>query len=324
MVSDKRQVVDYLASLGVPECNLVDRLAAWKSVRGFAAKPYCYIIWRVDLDRPIPFYVGIGRRKRILDHETKAYEARNLHKAAIFARHSRLGLDPLYSIYAHSLAEAEAANLEIELISRIGRRKPDGGPLSNLTAGGDGVLGLPRNGSTYSQCRAVVINDHHYPSMTRAAEAFGISVSGVQQRIEAGWPGYKYLGEDPRPPLPGFRGVRTRRVTIEGRQFNSMKEAARHLNTDIRNVLQRIKDGREGYHYSENPPPPPRIKWKARFVPVSVNGEIHLSVNRAAEAFGVSRRCVRMRCRNPNFPSWRYAEQGTHAPGRSKDGDVGE
>jgi len=91
-----------------------------------------------------PFYVGKGKRKRLLIHKESAALERGLK-----SRKSRLickikketGSDPIVKKYKEELSESEAFDLEIKMIKVIGRYDLGLGPLSNLTDGGDGVSG---------------------------------------------------------------------------------------------------------------------------------------------------------------------------------------
>jgi hypothetical protein len=95
---------------------------------------YVYVLF----DRHgIPFYVGMGKGKRWLEHEY----GKNLKKP--FSRNSviketvaTLGEVPKIKI-AERLSHTEAIALEITFIAAIGRRP--GGPLYNISPGGDGV-----------------------------------------------------------------------------------------------------------------------------------------------------------------------------------------
>lgn len=90
-----------------------------------------------------PFYVGRGRGTRIDQHIRLALRSKkkfyHLNKIrAIFQD----GLEPIRFKLKENLTSDESSQHEIELISKIGRRDTGHGPLTNLTAGGDGAVNM--------------------------------------------------------------------------------------------------------------------------------------------------------------------------------------
>jgi hypothetical protein len=96
-----------------------------------AANSYVYLISRSD---GTPCYVGKGKRRRMHEH---AKHTANRHLARIYAKAD--GVLPVRKI-DEKLTGALATELEVFLIKEIGREK-NGGPLVNLTDGGDGTHG---------------------------------------------------------------------------------------------------------------------------------------------------------------------------------------
>jgi hypothetical protein len=92
---------------------------------------YVYILFRPD---GRPCYVGKGIGYRWLEHERDAY---NPHLARIIAKAG--GTIPKVKI-REGLTDAEARETEIAFIAAIGR-VAHGGPLVNMTDGGDGAAG---------------------------------------------------------------------------------------------------------------------------------------------------------------------------------------
>lgn len=95
---------------------------------------YVYVIFRPDGS---PCYVGKGQKDRWKKH---AWRSTNPHLAAIYK--STDCLLPIVKV-REGLLNDEANRTEIALIAAIGR-ETEGGPLVNLTGGGEGVSG-PRN-----------------------------------------------------------------------------------------------------------------------------------------------------------------------------------
>lgn len=93
---------------------------------------YVYILFRPD---GRPCYVGKGCNYRWKDHERKAS---NPHLGRIIA--SAGGVVPKIKL-REGLTNSAAIEIELALIAAIGRIK-NGGPLVNLTDGGEGVLGF--------------------------------------------------------------------------------------------------------------------------------------------------------------------------------------
>jgi len=88
-----------------------------------------------------PCYVGKGTRDRWLSHAKYGVRLANKNFANIFKKAQSLGLEVLKSKIRENLTEQEAFEIEISIIKLIGR-KENGGPLVNLTDGGEGVSGL--------------------------------------------------------------------------------------------------------------------------------------------------------------------------------------
>lgn len=91
---------------------------------------YVYVYFRPN---GIPCYVGKGKDKRWLRHFV--YTA-NRHLRNLIAKHGDL---PVIKI-RENLSAKEASEIEIALIKVIGRTV-NGGPLVNMTDGGDGAPG---------------------------------------------------------------------------------------------------------------------------------------------------------------------------------------
>lgn len=91
-----------------------------------------------------PFYIGKGKGTRA-EHHLKKYDTHNKLKNNVINKILKENLNVIVDYYKTDLQEDEAHNLEIELISKIGRRDLGTGPLTNLTAGGEGVSGYIRS-----------------------------------------------------------------------------------------------------------------------------------------------------------------------------------
>lgn len=97
-----------------------------------------------------PIYVGKGKNRRAKRHITdcknknnkKGYRRLFYQKLRKMLREKN---NPIISIYKKNLSEKEAFNIEIDLISKIGRRIDKRGPLCNNSIGGEGPSGTRKS-----------------------------------------------------------------------------------------------------------------------------------------------------------------------------------
>lgn len=95
---------------------------------------YVYALFR---ENEIPFYIGMGKGRRISSHEGEANcNKNNRYKNNVINKLKREGKQVLKMKLVEDLTREEAFNIERDLIQLIGRHP--GGPLTNLTSGGDG------------------------------------------------------------------------------------------------------------------------------------------------------------------------------------------
>lgn len=83
-----------------------------------------------------PVYIGMGKGERMYDHLNKSHSRA---MRAFITKVTRMGLPVAPELVRTGLLQAEAFDLERELIAKYRRRK-DGGTLLNLTLGGEGPL----------------------------------------------------------------------------------------------------------------------------------------------------------------------------------------
>lgn len=105
-----------------------------------------YVYVYSDPKNLVPFYVGMGKGKRYLSHLNEARKAArpsaNLHKIRKIQSILDSGQLPIIRIIDENLDYTQAAELEIFLISFVGRRDTKTGSLTNLTDGGDGTFNV--------------------------------------------------------------------------------------------------------------------------------------------------------------------------------------
>jgi len=87
-----------------------------------------------------PFYVGKGKGRRWLQHESERRDHYNPIVRRILAKTRRLGLEIPKVKIRDNLTESQAFEIETAFIKAIGRNQ-NGGPLANNTDGGEGVSG---------------------------------------------------------------------------------------------------------------------------------------------------------------------------------------
>lgn len=101
--------------------------------------PFHYGHWKFSHE---PIYVGKGKNGRYKGHLTYTpYWQGNGHKGKKIRKIQREGYDIPVRLVRIKLQEWDAFELEIKLIAKIGRHDLGTGPLTNRTAGGDGISG---------------------------------------------------------------------------------------------------------------------------------------------------------------------------------------
>ena len=104
--------------------------------------PIYYVYLYRHPDTLIPFYVGYGKNDRDVSHIKEAKNTnKNSHKLNTIRKILREEKEPIINIIDSNLSKEQACELEIFLISEIGRADLGQGPLTNLTIGGDGYVG---------------------------------------------------------------------------------------------------------------------------------------------------------------------------------------
>lgn len=95
---------------------------------------YVYVYYDTRQDQPTPFYVGKGRDIRYKHHLTETRtNTENKKKYAVIQAIFGAGLTPRIEFYKTGLTEAEAYDVEKQLIQHYGRRDlDDGGILTNI------------------------------------------------------------------------------------------------------------------------------------------------------------------------------------------------
>jgi hypothetical protein len=292
--------IDWQEKLG---CSILTRKEVYAlSLR--TDKYYVYMLWKMYLKKPIPFYVGKGHWGRILKHETPS-DDQNTYKNRVINKHRKQGIEIGYSILSWHTHEEAAFEEETRIIALIGRHDLSQGILTNKTNGGNGTRGhiALKRGDSHSAKPVYAMNNSElvrYTCIADCAEALGIDSSLVWARIRNGWPGYYYEDEGQQPVIDGYRGFYRKPIHTPSGVFESLSEAGRQLKISHKQLHKRIIFGWKGYYYVDEGQRPRRQHEKA----VEVAGVEFDSQKNAALAFEISTSSLKKRLESSNFPDW--------------------
>lgn len=137
---------------------------------------YVYVLFR--LDTGVPCYVGKGKGRRAWNHTRAGAGHSNPHLGRIIVNHGVAEV-----IVRGRLTEQEAFATEIAFIAAIGREK-HGGPLVNLTAGGDGMAGgeeHPNYGRSHSEATKAKMRAAHAGNNRGGAQHYMFGKSHTEE-----------------------------------------------------------------------------------------------------------------------------------------------
>ena len=163
---------------------LIPLMSPQPTLEGF----YVYVLFRPWNGQPC--YVGKGRGGRIRTHARLGGKHYNPHLAAIF---TRAGGDVPSVIVREGLSEKDAFVIEVALIAAIGR-EINGGPLANMTDGGEGSGGRRQSTAMKAACsetqRGRRFSDEHLQRLRDARRRRTISAE-TASKISAALKGRK-------------------------------------------------------------------------------------------------------------------------------------
>ena len=107
---------------------------------------YEYLGFEFDFE---PFYIGKGHESRLSINRNR----NNFCTNKINKIYNTLGEYPISKIVKNNLSEDKAFDLELKLIKAIGRCDKGNGPLTNLTDGGEGMIGYVMPDSVKAKIR---------------------------------------------------------------------------------------------------------------------------------------------------------------------------
>ena len=89
--------------------------------------------------------------------------------------------------------------------------------------------------------KSIIVAGVTYPSIESAARAHSLNSKKVAYRLSRGWSPEEACNLAPRPAHAGrTAGIP---VTVQGRQFKTLKEAARHYRRSYTYAIGRLKEG---------------------------------------------------------------------------------
>lgn len=162
-----------------------------------------------------PFYIGKGKNKSRRDVK-HLWEARKTEGRSTNHRINRIrgilkdDMEPIILRLFENLSHEDACNKEIELITTIGRKDLDNGPLLNLTDGGEGSIGRVHSDETRQK-----ISDSHADFSGDKHPSWGMKRSEETcKRIGATSKGRRHSEETKKKIAESVRKTkRLRRVT---------------------------------------------------------------------------------------------------------------
>lgn len=219
-----------------------------------------------------PFYIGkgyVGRQNRMKEHLREAYTnydirigKRNFKCSKIRKIKKETNLKPIIVKVKKNINEKEAFDLEIKLISLIGRFNLGKGPLTNLTNGGEGASGCiwteerkrklskrvsgklnPMYGKTFTKEHKLKCahhgENHHMFGKKHSEETL--------KKMSKSLTGRKLSKET----IEKFknRPKKGKKVIANGIKFEFMQDACEKLGITMDALRYRIRTGKEGYKY---------------------------------------------------------------------------
>lgn len=184
------------------------------------------IVYRhIRLDKNEPFYIGIGSSK------DRAYrqDGRNDLWNKIVSK-----TDYKVQIVFEDLTKEEACKKEIELIALYGRLKDRTGTLSNITSGGESLMG--EENPSYNKGVSIVIDGKVYTSIATAERHLGLHEKTIRYRINSeNFPGYNYT-----EPSKAVKKLSHKEIE-ENKTLRNGMLGRRHSKESIEKMSERLK-----------------------------------------------------------------------------------
>lgn len=166
-----------------------------------------------------PFYVGKGCGNRAYDHINEK-RIINAHKSGKIKKIKDCCLSPKILFLYENLDDVEAQKIEIEVIEKIGRYP--NGPLTNMTNGGDGSLGLKRSIESIDKQKESIRNNKEWYDKMKSVE-FSNKMSNILK---------KYYSIDENRMLVSERQMGDKNSMYGKKTSEKQKESVRKAHAD--------------------------------------------------------------------------------------------
>jgi len=167
----------------------------------------------------------------------------------------------------------------------------------------------PRPGILSRYKRPVFLLGETFESLSQASRDTGVPFGLIAKRIRYGWEGYFYVDRGQLPRRTNWKNRKDKvAVEIHGVNYATTADASRSTGESVAKIYSRARSSnypryrrKDGLVVKKNAPP-------ANPTPVIAEGKHFLSVNAAANEFGLSSGGVLFRCRSSNYLAWCFVD----------------
>jgi hypothetical protein len=215
-----------------------------------------YYVYMLKRPNGKPFYVGKGTRSRISFHVWAAKNGRIGHLYNVIRKIVASGQNVIQHKVQDGMTNDEAVFLERRLIAEIGRKK-DGGPLVNITDGGDGAPGYRHDlvaKMKMSEARDRYVCSEETRKKMGAAHAGKRHTEEAKQKLRAikgdrHWNFGKTISVEHAKKL---HAANCRAVSVNGVRYESVSAAAMAFGVSVATAGYRARSGKNrGNKYGE-------------------------------------------------------------------------
>lgn len=157
----------------------------------------------------MPFYVGKGKGRRAWDHLSEYSYKTNSYKNSVIRAAISSGVEILVEKIFTNLSSEDALAFEVWAIAAYGRRKFEGGFLTNQTLGGEGRNGDKASAATRELLRVANIGRKHSESSRakmRIAQAGKTNSPECRRKIsESNLANKRHLTEEHKAAISAFQ-----------------------------------------------------------------------------------------------------------------------
>ena len=146
----------------------------------------------------------------------------------------------------------------------------------------------PRKGRNSAIAKKITVEGIKYPSISAAAEKYGINQATIARRIRQKWTTRQAFNLDKPPKLKPKKG---KKIRVGNKSFISIPEAARYFKLHPSCVSQRLKLGWTINQTFNLHKPPPKAGEK-NGIPIKIKGKKFSSMKKASKFYGLDNRTV--------------------------------